>query len=42
MKALATSWPARRPELPDVRTVAEVGYPGMGANGMKEANEEIE
>jgi tripartite-type tricarboxylate transporter receptor subunit TctC len=32
MKALATSWPARLPELPDVPTVAEAGFPGMGTN----------
>lgn len=32
MKALATTWPTRRPEVPEVPTVAEAGYPGMGTN----------
>lgn len=32
MKALATSWPTRLPELPDVQTVAEAGFAGMGTN----------
>ena len=32
IKALATSWPTRRSELPEVPTVAEAGYPGMGTN----------
>lgn len=32
IKALAASWLTRRPELPDVPTVAEAGYPGMGTN----------
>ncbi len=32
IKALATTWPTRRPELPDVPTVAEAGFPGMGTN----------
>jgi tripartite-type tricarboxylate transporter receptor subunit TctC len=32
IKALATSWPTRRPELPDVPTVAEAGFPGFGTN----------
>ena len=32
MKALATTWPTRRPELPNVPTVAEAGFPGYGTN----------
>ncbi|HTE16169.1 MAG TPA: tripartite tricarboxylate transporter substrate binding protein [Burkholderiales bacterium] len=32
IKALATTWPTRRPEVPEVPTVAEAGYPGMGTN----------
>ncbi len=32
LKPLATSWPTRLPELPDVPTVAEAGYPGIGTN----------
>jgi len=32
MKPLATTWPTRRPELPDVPTMAESGYPGIGTN----------
>jgi tripartite-type tricarboxylate transporter receptor subunit TctC len=32
IKALATTWPTRRPELPNVPTVAEAGYPGFGTN----------
>jgi len=32
IKALATTWPTRRPELPNVPTVAEAGYPGYGTN----------
>lgn len=32
MKALATTWPTRRPELPDVPTMTESGFPGIGTN----------
>ncbi len=32
IKPLATTWPTRRPELPNVPTVAEAGYPGFGTN----------
>lgn len=32
IKALATTWPTRRPELPNVPTVVEAGFPGMGTN----------
>jgi tripartite-type tricarboxylate transporter receptor subunit TctC len=32
IKPLATTWPTRRPELPEVPTVAEAGYPGFGTN----------
>ena len=32
IKALATTWPTRRPELPDVPTMAEAGFPGIGTN----------
>ena len=32
IKALATTWPTRRPELPDVPTMAESGFPGIGTN----------
>jgi tripartite-type tricarboxylate transporter receptor subunit TctC len=31
-KPLATTWPQRRPELPNVQTTAEAGYPGYGTN----------
>jgi tripartite-type tricarboxylate transporter receptor subunit TctC len=32
LKPLATTWATRRPEVPEVPTVAEAGYPGMGTN----------
>ncbi len=32
MKPLATTWPTRRVEFPDVPTMAESGYPGIGTN----------
>lgn len=32
IKALAITSPARRPELPNVPTVAEAGFPGVGTN----------
>jgi tripartite-type tricarboxylate transporter receptor subunit TctC len=32
IKPLATTWPTRRPELPDVPTVSEAGFPGFGTN----------
>ena len=32
LKALATSMPTRVPELPDVATMTEQGYPGIGTN----------
>ena len=32
IKALATTWPARRPELPGVPTMAEAGFAGIGTN----------
>jgi len=32
LKALATSMPERVPELPNVATMAEQGYPGIGTN----------
>jgi tripartite-type tricarboxylate transporter receptor subunit TctC len=32
MKPLATTWPTRRPEFPDIPTMAEAGFPGIGTN----------
>ena len=32
IKPLATTWPTRRPELPDLPTVAEAGFSGYGTN----------
>ena len=32
IKALSTTWPSRRPELPDVPTMTEAGYAGIGTN----------
>ncbi len=32
IKPLATTWPTRRPELPEVPTMAESGFPGIGTN----------
>jgi tripartite-type tricarboxylate transporter receptor subunit TctC len=32
VKPLTTTWPTRRPELPDVPTMAEAGFPGIGTN----------
>ncbi len=32
IKPLATTWPTRRPELPDVPTVTEAGFAGFGTN----------
>jgi tripartite-type tricarboxylate transporter receptor subunit TctC len=32
IKPLATTWPTRRPELPNVPTTTEAGFPGYGTN----------
>jgi tripartite-type tricarboxylate transporter receptor subunit TctC len=32
LKPLATTWPTRRSEFPEVQTMAEAGYPGIGTN----------
>jgi tripartite-type tricarboxylate transporter receptor subunit TctC len=32
IRPLATTWPTRRPELPEIPTMAEAGYPGFGTN----------
>ena len=32
IKPLATTWPTRRAEFPDIPTMAESGYPGIGTN----------
>jgi len=32
IKALVTTWPTRRPELPDVPTTVELGFAGIGTN----------
>ena len=32
IKAMATTWPTRRPELPDVATMTESGFAGIGTN----------
>ena len=32
LKPLTTTWPTRRPEFPDVPTMAEVGFKGIGTN----------
>ena len=32
MKPLATTWPTRRAEFPEIPTMAEAGYPGIGTN----------
>jgi len=37
MKALATTAPARLPEIPEVRTMAEQGFPGIGTNAWQGA-----
>ena len=32
MKPLATTWPTRRAEFPEIPTMVEAGYPGIGTN----------
>ena len=32
LKPLTTTWPTRRPEFPDIPTMAEAGFPGIGTN----------
>jgi tripartite-type tricarboxylate transporter receptor subunit TctC len=32
VKPLATTWPTRRAEFPDIPTMAEAGFPGIGTN----------
>jgi len=32
IKPLATTWPTRRAEFPEIPTMAEAGYPGIGTN----------
>jgi tripartite-type tricarboxylate transporter receptor subunit TctC len=32
LKPLATTWPTRRPEFPDIPTMKEAGFPGIGTN----------
>src|SRR5688572_9373290 len=32
IKPMATTWPTRRAELPDVPTMTEAGFPGIGTN----------
>jgi tripartite-type tricarboxylate transporter receptor subunit TctC len=32
MKPLATTWPTRRVEFPEIPTMTEAGYPGIGTN----------